>query len=145
MSSFFPFVPFLSSHHSHVFRCVAFVHIHSWFCGKLDPRVVKCIFVGYTYNKKKYCCYHLSSRKVFISMNVTLMELNLFLRMSLGRELFWKVSLLNLFSHLLSLSYKNCLIQLLVLLILLLTPLIWISLKLLLIKDFFIPESGSTP
>jgi len=78
ISSFFPSVPFLSSLHSRVFGCVVFVHIHSQFHGKLDPRAVKCIFVGYASNKKGYRCYHPLSRKFFTSMDVPVDEIKSF-------------------------------------------------------------------
>ncbi|RDX91824.1 hypothetical protein CR513_26150, partial [Mucuna pruriens] len=37
--------------------------------GKLDLRAIKCIFFGYPPNKKKYKCYHLQSRRFFVSMD----------------------------------------------------------------------------
>jgi len=40
----------------------------------LDPRAVKCIFIGYASNKKGYRCYHPPSRKFFTSMDVTFDE-----------------------------------------------------------------------
>jgi len=45
-----------------------FVHIHSQFHGKLDNRVVKCIFIGYAYSKKGYRCYHPPSQKFLTFM-----------------------------------------------------------------------------
>jgi len=43
MLSFSP-LPLLSSLSCYVFGCIAFVHSHSPHRGKLDPRVVKCVF-----------------------------------------------------------------------------------------------------
>ena len=57
-----------------VFGCVVFVHIHDTNRGKLDPRALKCIFVGYSSKKKGYKCYHPASRKFFVSMDVTFVE-----------------------------------------------------------------------
>ena len=48
-----------------VFGCSAFVHIHSQHRGKLDARAKKCIFVGYSSNKKGYKCYYPTSKKIF--------------------------------------------------------------------------------
>ncbi|RDX82938.1 hypothetical protein CR513_36218, partial [Mucuna pruriens] len=58
---------------SHVFMCVFFVHSHNPYCRKLDPRVVKCVFIGYPSNKKGFKCYHPPSR-LFVSMDVTFHE-----------------------------------------------------------------------
>ena len=57
-----------------VFGCVAFVHVHAHQRGKLDPRALKCIFVGYSNTKKGYKCYHPPSKKFFTSMDVTFVE-----------------------------------------------------------------------
>ena len=36
------------------FKCVSYVHILKHLYGKLDPRVVKCVFLGYFFSKKGY-------------------------------------------------------------------------------------------
>ena len=41
-----------------VFGCTSFVHIHNHNRGKLDPRALKCVFVGYSSTQKGYKCYH---------------------------------------------------------------------------------------
>ena len=41
-----------------VFGCPMFVHIHAHYRGKLDPRALKCIFVGYSSTQKEYKCFH---------------------------------------------------------------------------------------
>jgi transposase InsO family protein len=46
-----------------VFGCVCFVHIHGPIRSKLDPRSLKCVFVGYSPTQKGYKCYHPPSRK----------------------------------------------------------------------------------
>ena len=39
-----------------VFGCVCFIHRHH--TGKLDFRILKCVFIGYSTTKKDYKCYH---------------------------------------------------------------------------------------
>ena len=68
-----------------------FVHIHSLFNGKLEPRTIKCIFISYASNKKGYHCYHPPNRKCFTSMDVTFDETKYFSMhpsLALRRELF---------------------------------------------------------
>ena len=55
-----------------VFGCVCFVHTKN--AGKLEPRALKCVFIGYSPTKKGYKCYHPPSRKFFVSMDVTFRE-----------------------------------------------------------------------
>ena len=57
-----------------VFGCVCFVKDNRQMVGKLDPRAVKCIFVGYSDTQKGYKCYHPPSKKYFVSMDVTFRE-----------------------------------------------------------------------
>jgi hypothetical protein len=57
-----------------VFCCVCFVHVHGPTRSKLDPRALKCVFVGYSPTHKGYKCYHPPSRKCFVSMDVTFFE-----------------------------------------------------------------------
>ncbi|GMP35916.1 hypothetical protein CsSME_00008192 [Camellia sinensis var. sinensis] len=57
-----------------IFGCVCFVHNHSPSRGKLDPRSLKCVFLGYSPTQKGYKCYHHSSRKWFVSMDITCFE-----------------------------------------------------------------------
>ena len=64
----------MSSLQNRVFGCSAFVHVHGPHRGKLDPRAIKCIFIGYASDKKGYKCYHPPSRRVYISMDVTFQE-----------------------------------------------------------------------
>ncbi|RDX82741.1 hypothetical protein CR513_36426, partial [Mucuna pruriens] len=53
MLSFFPSSPLMLSLSSCVFGCVTFIHSH-YHRGKLDPRAVKCVFIGYPSNKKGF-------------------------------------------------------------------------------------------
>jgi hypothetical protein len=57
-----------------VFGCVCFVTDHRPSVGKLDPQVVKCIFVGYSSTQKGYKCWDPIRRKLFVSMDVTFQE-----------------------------------------------------------------------
>ena len=51
---------------------MSFVHIHNH--GKLDPRAIKCVFVGYSLTQKGYKCYHPLSKKLCVSVDVTFNE-----------------------------------------------------------------------
>ena len=42
--------------------------------GKLDPRALKCVFVPYSSTQKGYKCYHPSTRKLYVSADVTFVE-----------------------------------------------------------------------
>ena len=57
-----------------VFGCTCFVRDHRPSVGKLDPRAVKCIFVGYSSVQKGYKCWSPSERRLFVSMDVTFRE-----------------------------------------------------------------------
>lgn len=57
-----------------VFGCTCFVHDYRNSVGKLDPRAVKCIFLGYSPTQKRYRCWSPTERKFFVSMDVTFHE-----------------------------------------------------------------------
>ena len=57
-----------------VFGCTCFVHDYRNSVGKLDPRAIKCIFVGYSPTQKGYRCWSPSERRFFVSMDVTFRE-----------------------------------------------------------------------
>jgi len=78
MSSFIPYVPFLLGLHNWVFWCVVFVHIHNYFRRKLDPRAIKCIFIGYASDKNGYHCYHPLSQTFLPLWMLLVMKLNPF-------------------------------------------------------------------
>ena len=68
----FPHTKFISSDlPPKVFGCSAFVHIHQKNRTKLDPKSVKCIFLGYSTNQKGYKCYSPRNKKMYNSMDVT--------------------------------------------------------------------------
>lgn len=57
-----------------VFGCICFVHVDKSVGSKLDPKALKCIFLGYSPNQKEYKCFHPSTRKNFVSKDVTFHE-----------------------------------------------------------------------
>ena len=57
-----------------LFGCVCFVSDHRPSVGKLDPRAVKCIFIGYSSGQRGYKCWSPSERRTFVSMDVTFRE-----------------------------------------------------------------------
>ena len=74
LSKFYP--NFKTSNHlvPRIFGCVSFVHVHSPHRGKLDPRAIKCIFLGYSPTQKGYKCYQPTTKKNFVSIDVTFVE-----------------------------------------------------------------------
>ena len=85
LSSFYPNMKTTNHLIPKIFGYVSFMQIHSPNRGKLDPRAVKYIFVGYSSTQKGYkCCYlpsifFLSQRKL-LSMKVSLIFLLLIFR-----------------------------------------------------------------
>lgn len=57
-----------------IFGCVCFVHVHAPLRDKLDPRAIRCVFVGYSTTTKGYRCYHPPTRRFFCTMDVTFSE-----------------------------------------------------------------------
>jgi hypothetical protein len=57
-----------------VLGCVYFVKDNRPTVGKLDPRTVKCMFVGYSGTQKGYVCWSPVKRRLFVSMDVTFGE-----------------------------------------------------------------------
>ncbi|KAK2433017.1 putative mitochondrial protein [Trifolium repens] len=74
LASFYPWMSTTNNLKPRIFGCVSYVHIHSTNRGKLDPRALKCVFVGYSSIQKGYKCYHPSSKKFFVSRDVTFNE-----------------------------------------------------------------------
>jgi len=53
-----------------VFGCTTFVHLHKPLRNKLEPRALKCIFVGYAQHQKGYRCYHPPTQKLYVTFDV---------------------------------------------------------------------------
>lgn len=60
--------------HLRVFGCVAYAHVPKALRRKLDPKGIKCIFVGYSDNQKGYRVYDPSRDKVFTAISVYFAE-----------------------------------------------------------------------
>ncbi|CAD6245155.1 unnamed protein product [Miscanthus lutarioriparius] len=50
-----------------VFGCTAYAHVDN---GKLEPRAIKCLFLGYGYGVKGYKLWNPKTKKTFMSRNV---------------------------------------------------------------------------
>jgi hypothetical protein len=59
---------------SRVFNCVVFVHLHKNQRSKLDPYVVRCIFLWYALHKKGYRCYDPTTKRTYVTMDATFLE-----------------------------------------------------------------------
>ncbi|RVW82418.1 Retrovirus-related Pol polyprotein from transposon TNT 1-94 [Vitis vinifera] len=70
----FPTTRLISTVPLKIFGCSVFVHINQQHRSKLDPRSLKCIFLGYSSNQKGYKCYSPVTRKFHNSMDVTFFE-----------------------------------------------------------------------
>ena len=70
----FPTTRLISTVPPKIFGCSVFVHINQQHRSKLDPRSLKCIFLGYSSNQKGYKCYSPVTRKFYNSMDVTFFE-----------------------------------------------------------------------
>jgi Integrase core domain/GAG-pre-integrase domain len=57
-----------------VFGCVCFVHIKGNKHDKLDSRVVKCVFTGYSSSQKGYKCFDPITKHRYISMDIIFVE-----------------------------------------------------------------------
>ena len=57
-----------------IFGCICYVHVHSHLRDKLDPRALKCVFLGYSNSQKVYKCFRPSLGKYYVSMDVQFNE-----------------------------------------------------------------------
>jgi hypothetical protein len=61
--------------HLRMFSYIAYVHVLDVNRSKLDPKVEKCIFVGYSLEQKRYRCFNPSIRKLQVSRDVVFDEI----------------------------------------------------------------------
>ena len=80
----FPNMKLFSGLPAQIFGCVAFVHQS---VGKLDPRALRCVFVGYSSTQKGYQCYHSSTQKFLVSANVMFYECELYYKSKESHEM----------------------------------------------------------
>ena len=71
---FFPHFKLVAHLPLHVFGSTVFVHAHAPKRNKLDPRALKCVFLGYSSTQKGYKCYDPISQKLYVSLDVTFFE-----------------------------------------------------------------------
>jgi len=57
-----------------VFGCTCFVHDLSPGLDKLSARAIKCVFLGYSHLQNGYKCYSPSTRRYYMSVDVTFFE-----------------------------------------------------------------------
>jgi hypothetical protein len=60
--------------HLRVFGCIAYMHVPDEKRSKLDPKVEKCIFIGYSLEQKGYRCFNPSIRKLQVIRDVVFNE-----------------------------------------------------------------------
>jgi len=58
-----------------VFGCIAYVHVPDENRSKLDPKIMKCIFIGYSLEQKGYKCFNPSIRKLQVSRDFVFDEM----------------------------------------------------------------------
>jgi hypothetical protein len=65
--------PYVS--HFRVFGCITYMHVLNEKRSKLDPKVEKCIFIGYSLEQKGCKCFNPSIRKLQVNRNVVFDEM----------------------------------------------------------------------
>lgn len=73
LRSFYP-IPSSHSLSPRIFGCVVYVHLPSRVRTKLEPRAVKCIFLGYRVSQKGYRCYDLLQNTLYTTMDCDFFE-----------------------------------------------------------------------
>ena len=74
MLSRFHSIPSVLNLRLRIFGCICYVHVHSHLRDKLDPRSLKCVFMGYSNSQKGYKCFHPSLGKYYVSIDVQFNE-----------------------------------------------------------------------
>lgn len=74
LSSLFPNFQGVGSISPKLFGCTCYVHVHSHLQSKLDPRAIKCVFLGYSPTQKGYKCYHPATKRKYTTLDVTFVE-----------------------------------------------------------------------
>ena len=59
-----------------MFGCIAYVHVPDELCIKLDPKAEKCVFIGYSLERKGYWCYNPLTRQLKKSRDVVFDEMS---------------------------------------------------------------------
>lgn len=72
--SFYPSSQILTTIQPKIFGCQAFIHNHRHQYSKLDPKSIKCIFLGYSPHQKGCRCYSPSTEKFYHTMDVNFFE-----------------------------------------------------------------------
>ena len=67
-------IPSFHSLPPRIFGCVVYVHLPKPARTKLEPRAVKCIFVGYGTNQKGYRCFDPTQNKMYTTMDCDFFE-----------------------------------------------------------------------
>lgn len=57
-----------------VFGCIVYVHLQKGVRTKLEPRAVKCVFLGYGVNQKGYRCYDPIQDKIYTTLDCEFFE-----------------------------------------------------------------------
>jgi len=70
----YPHIHFASHIPLKVFGYTAFVHINQQHRSKLDPKSLKCVFLGYAPNQSGYKCYSPQTKRFYATMDVTFFE-----------------------------------------------------------------------
>ena len=74
LSKFFPSFNGIGTLPPKIFECVSFIHIPKQSRDKLDPRALRCVFLGYSSNQKGYKYYHPPTKRSYNTMDVTFLE-----------------------------------------------------------------------
>jgi hypothetical protein len=83
LTSFFPNFNASNDIIPRIFGSVAFVHSQNR--GKLDPRALRCIVIGYSSTQKGYKCYHPSIRGFYVNVDDSFDEKESFFNLPIFR------------------------------------------------------------